>query len=758
MHLPVGITLQGGKYEIVRYISSGGFGCTYKARHAMLNTTVAIKEFFVKDYCNRDASTYSISVATQGKAELIERLRKKFIEEAQAIFNMNHPNIVRVTDIFEENGTVYYVMDYIEGCSLASLIADKGRLGEKEALGYICQVADALGYVHSCNRLHLDVKPQNIMIDKNGKAVLIDFGVSKQYDEVKGENTSTLLGCTPGYAPIEQSGNGVVRFYPSADIYALGATLYKALTGVTPVAAHLRASGEELDPLPAEITPATCAAVEAAMKINKAHRPQSVAEFLKLLENRAKSKDERAESKAASFDNTSSDRSCAVQTPFAPHGSRPASVVKAESFDNIGSDSSSTPRGEVSRSDGGETELPKNKTASFDDDETRVGINPPRPSVTPPFEKVGELSKTDSDDEATRINSSSTLRGEVSRSDGGEIELPKVKGESFDNTSSDKSCAVQTPFAPHGSRSASVVKTENGKSKLPLIIIILLLSVILGVGGYLLFSGSGEENNDNISSTSSYTSNDDSNENMDFTVNGVSFKMVAVEGGTFQMGSNAGEEDEKPVHDVTLSDYYIGETEVTQELWQAVMGTTIRDQAKKGSWSTELRGIGDEYPMYYISYEDCLDFVSKLNEKLKKDGKLPAGREFRLPTEAEWEYAARGGKKSKGYEYSGSNDINAVAWYNEDWDTGSTHRVKQKTANELGLYDMSGNVWEWCFDSYASYTDKAQTNPKVDNGLGSFRVLRGGCWYNDARICRVALRNYYYPDNGDNDHGLRLAF
>ena len=283
MHLPLGMLLQGSKYEIISYISSGGFGCTYKARHAMLDTVVAIKEFFVKDYCNRDASTHRITVATQGKAELIERLRRKFIEEAQAIFNMNHPNIVRVTDIFEENGTVYYVMDYIDGCSLSSLISNKGHLSESEALGYIQQVADALGYVHSRNRLHLDVKPQNIMIDCEGKAVLIDFGVSKQYDEVNGENTSTLLGCTPGYAPIEQSGNGVVRFYPSADIYALGATLYKALTGVTPVAAHLRASGEELDPMPADISSATCVAVEVAMKINKAHRPQSIADFLAML-------------------------------------------------------------------------------------------------------------------------------------------------------------------------------------------------------------------------------------------------------------------------------------------------------------------------------------------------------------------------------------------------------------------------------------------------------------------------------------------
>ena len=705
MYLPIGKLLQGGKYEIISYVGSGGFGCTYKARHAMLNTTVAIKEFFVKDYCNRDASTYRISVATQSKAELIERLRKKFIEEAQAIFNMNHPNIVRVTDIFEENGTVYYVMDYIEGCSLASLIADKGRLCEKEALGYIFQVADALDCVHNCNRLHLDVKPQNVMIDKNGKAVLIDFGVSKQYDEVGGENTSTLLGCTPGYAPIEQSGNGVVRFYPSADIYALGATLYKALTGVTPVAAHLRASGEELDPLPADISPATRIAVEAAMEIAKMHRPQSVEEFL------GKLKVQRAKSKAASFD-------------------------------NIGSDSSSTHRGEVSRSDGGETELSKVKTengklktASFDDDETRVGINPPRPSDTPPFEKVGELSKADSNNEETSINSSSTHRGEVSRSDGGETELSKVKTENGN------------------------VKTEKRKSNLLWVIIALLLSAIIGVCGYLLFSGSGDENiswddtpekeQETPTSAAQVLEDElpvanDAFSTREFTVKGVKFKMVAVKGGKFQMGSNDGEDDEKPVHNVTLSDYYIGETEVTQELWQAVMGSNP-------SYFTG----NDQRPVECVSWDDCQTFVNKLNNLLA--GQLPAGRKFRLPTEAEWEYAARGGNRSRRTQYSGSDTLAEVAWYDEDWDTGSTHRVKLKKANELGLYDMSGNVWEWCFDSYASYTNRSQTNPKVNNGGDSYRVLRGGGWAYHAQGCRVAYRGDYNPVNRSGNGGLRLA-
>ena len=251
MHLSVGTYLQNGRYEILRYISSGGFGCTYEARDTKFKSkykTVAIKEFFAKDFCNRDTLSNSVVVGTLSKKELFEKLRNKFIDEAEALYDLQHSNIVRVTDKFEENGTAYYVMDYIDGKSLNTLIEEKGYLGEQEALGYIRQVAAALDFVHKHNRLHLDVKPHNIMIDGEGKAILIDFGVSKQYDEVNGENNSTLMGHTPGYAPIEQTGRGLVTFNAACDIYALGATLYKALTGKTPVDATLRAGGlGELD-------------------------------------------------------------------------------------------------------------------------------------------------------------------------------------------------------------------------------------------------------------------------------------------------------------------------------------------------------------------------------------------------------------------------------------------------------------------------------------------------------------------------------
>ena len=283
MYLSDGTLLQGGKYKIVRFISSGGFGCTYEAEHILLKKRVAIKEFFVKDFCNRDETTSQISVGITSKTALVNKLKSKFIAEAQSLCSLEHPNIVHVFDVFEENGTAYYVMDYIDGLSLNDLVKNNGPMAEQKAVGYIMQVADALKYVHSQNRLHLDIKPGNIMVDENDKAVLIDFGASKQYDEEGGENTSTLLGKTPGYAPLEQMGNDVVKFLPSTDIYALGATLYKLLTGNTPPSASLLASGEKLGAMPSSTSEGTRNAIIQSMQTNKMKRPQSIGEFEKLL-------------------------------------------------------------------------------------------------------------------------------------------------------------------------------------------------------------------------------------------------------------------------------------------------------------------------------------------------------------------------------------------------------------------------------------------------------------------------------------------
>ena len=292
MYLKAGSFLQGGKYRIVRFISSGGFGCTYEAYHVMLCKRIAIKEFFVKDFCGRDEQTLCVTVETTSKRELVCKLKQKFIDEARSISELEHPGIIRVTDVFEENATAYYAMDYIDGKSLKEIVETEGALSESRALGYIRQVADALKYVHAHNRLHLDIKPGNVMIDGSGHAVLIDFGTSKQYDEVNGENTSTLLGHTPGYAPPEQIGNDLVKFTPATDIYALGATLYKLLSSVTPISSNLLISGEKLEPLSGSVSGSTRDAVEKSMKVNRYDRPESVDAFLSLLDARSVDDDE----------------------------------------------------------------------------------------------------------------------------------------------------------------------------------------------------------------------------------------------------------------------------------------------------------------------------------------------------------------------------------------------------------------------------------------------------------------------------------
>ena len=224
-----------------------------------------------------------------------------------------------------------------------------------------------------------------------------------------------------------------------------------------------------------------------------------------------------------------------------------------------------------------------------------------------------------------------------------------------------------------------------------------------------------------------------------FYANGVSFEMVEVRGGTFRMGATSEQEvseaysKEMSVHSVTLNSYYIGKTEVTQALWKAVMG------------SNPSYSKGDNLPAEYVSWNDCQAFIRKLNDL--------TGQNFRLPTEAEWEFACRGGNNSRGYKYSGSNYIDNVAWY--DGNSGS-HPVATKLPNELGIYDMSGNVYEWCSDWYGGYTSGAQTNPKGPYD-GSYRVNRGGCWINLARNCRSSNRFNFGPALRDDGFGLRLA-
>lgn len=520
-------------------MGQGGFGITYLAENTLLLGKVAIKEFFFKDYCERDDSTSCVTIPKSGNREIVDRFKLKFVKEARTIFRLNHPNIVRIHDVFEENGTAYYVMEYIEGVSLGDMVQRRGAIPEAEALGYVKDVASALEYIHSKNINHLDIKPGNLVLRKEDDRVLvIDFGVAKQYDAVTFEGTTTTPVCiSHGYSPVEQySKNGVQTFSPQSDVYALAATLFKLLTGNTPLeATKIQYMGFPVAELQEKhISRPVISAIAMAMK-GRHERTQSVAEFI------------------------------------------------------------------------------------------------------------------------------SNLNG-------------------------DDTIVIPDPAEAERKRK----ETERKATKT-------------------------------------------------FQVGGVSFDMVWVEGGTFRMGatSEQGSDaciNEEPVHRVTLNSYYIGKTEVTQALWKAVMG------------SNPSHFKGDNLPVEFVSWDDCHEFIRKLNSL--------TGRNFRLPTEAEWEFACRGGNNSRSYKYSGSNYIDNVAWY--DGNSGyKTHPVATKLPNELGIYDMSGNVWEWCSDRYGKYSSGVQTNPKGPYD-GSCRVLRGGGWHRDAWYCRSSFRDYD-PGYRGSVRGLRLS-
>ena len=628
MILKQGTTLERGKYRIDGVLGQGGFGITYLGEQIYLGRKVAIKEFFMDGICVRDDATQAVTAPADTNRGLVERFRRKFIKEAQNIARLKHRGIVPIIDIFEENGTAYYVMEHLPGGSLAGKVK-QGALPEREALHYIGQVAAALEYVHSQRIMHLDVKPANILLDEDDNAVLIDFGLAKQYDSTGHQTSTTPVGISHGYAPLEQyKQGGVEQFTPATDVYSLGATLYKLVTGNTPPEAS-DVINQGLPAFPPSVSPAVQKAITAAMQPAVKARPQSIGEFMRLVES-GKIKVESGESTVISSDNEKSAR-----------------------LDN----------GNASEASSFATEEILSPYGHRND------------------EPAGGVISSDS----KKSQNSSSLGEKL-------IEIVAVA--------------------------------------IPILIII------------ALFFGVKSCNETDRESVAYVDETMRQQPVRTFTVKGVSFKMIAVEGGTFQMGATAEQQsnydDEKPAHSVTLDSYYIGETEVTQELWRAVMGSN----------PSEFSG-DDLLPVENVSWYDCQNFIKELNKL--------TGENFRLPTEAEWEFAARGGNSSSGYRYSGSSNIGDVAWC-DDNSVSKTHPVKGKKPNELGIYDMNGNVWEWCSDWYSGgyYSSSPHNNPKGPSS-GSYRVLRGGGWNYTAEDCRVAYRVRNSPDVSSLYYGLRLA-
>jgi formylglycine-generating enzyme required for sulfatase activity/predicted Ser/Thr protein kinase len=608
-----GAVLHNGTYKIEKVLGQGGFGITYLATDLSLDRFVAIKEFFPKDFCDRDATTSHVTLGTKGSEEFVNKMKAKFLKEARNIAKLSHPGIIKIHAAFEENNTAYYVMEYIEGGSLSEMVKRDGPLSEAKALGYIEKVGRALEYVHARNINHLDVKPANIMIRReDDEPILIDFGLSKQYDAEGNQTSTTPTGISHGYAPVEQyTAGGVKEFSPQADIYSLGATLFYLLSGVVPPQATLLISDSLT--FPANIPQRLVPAISKAMSPSKKNRPSSVKEFLESL-----------------------------------------SVASGNGEDGKSQETTD------------ETILPIENNSVPDETVLPIVDNP----VT---DKAPDF-----------------------------IDIPVTDDSGVVN---------------------------NGRARW--IASVLVVALVAGVV-FLIFRSPDEytpvweAQPDPLPPTEPYTPNE-----VTYNVNGVSFDMVEVEGGSYQMGCDdyEADNDERPVHEESVLTFQIGKTEVTQALWRAVMN---------GNNPGNFPGAG--YPVVNVSWDDCMTFVRKLNEL--------TGADFRLPTEAEWEYAARGGNLSNGYRYSGSNSIGEVAWYVNNSD-GERHAVAMKLPNELGLYDMTGNVWEWTSDLWCNDYNSDRT--------GTNRVFRGGGWDYDAKGCRVSSRFYSSPSHANAILGFRLA-
>lgn len=600
--LRMGTLIHGGVYRIENYLASGGFGNTYVVRNVEFDEVYALKEFYIKGVCQRDEDSTSISVSNAENTQCFTQQREKFKKEARRIRSLNNEHIVKVHDLFEENGTAYYVMDLVDGESLASRLKRTNKpLTEAEVNNLLPQILDGLQAIHAMGIWHLDIKPANIMVDKRGVVKLIDFGASKQQSSAGGATMSTGISYTNGYAPSEQMAQEYEEFGPWTDFYALGATFYKLLTMQNPPSVTKVSDDETEDkhiaiPMP-NISAKMKHLVVWMMQDKRKRRPQSAAEIMRQLS-------------------------------------------------------------ETTRASGEETTTLNEQNNNFDDTVTKPTHN-----------------------EATTINAKTTEDATV------------------------------------------IIDQQPTKAK-------------------------------------RYKQ-----EKLTFTVNGVSFDMIKVEAGTFIMGATSEMENpcsDETAHQVTLTkDFYIGKTEVTQALWKAVMATEVRPSFFERLFGAETTIIdnnpseykGDNKPVENVSWKYCQTFISKLNEMI--------GKNFRLPTEAEWEFAARGGNYFRRYQYSGSNNLGDVAWY-EGNSEDQTYDVATKQPNELGIYDMSGNVWELCQDWHSRYSCSPQTDPKGPES-GTYRVTRGGSWSDYAVRCRSSYRNTV--DLGDDpdemigfyDTGFRLC-
>ena len=776
-------------YDVVEdRIGGGGFGTVYKAYDNVLHHEVAIKVSEVKKTAN-------------GKVLSLK-------DEIEALSGLpDHPNIANYEKdklfTFKTSQGVfdYAVMQYYPDGNLSNAIAIKPGLTDEQKEDIALQLLEGIGFLHKHKVVHRDLKPSNILIVKHeGRIIplITDFGLSKATG--MGENSvfsNSFGGGTPRYSSPEQLQGKPLRL--NTDLWSYGAILYELFTGEQLFTAGSGAANtaqadmeiynkivngnvKSLGKMPEMWRKVA----ERCLVVDPTKRAKDAAELFAIIkgdDNETEIGDSGSAGVGASASKRTEPPPKDKPIPKKTHNGTPPFNGAGE----IPKPPAGSSNGGVST--GSTTAKPKNKKDLWIGLGIAAGVAllvlflKPKSDHTPsdPDTQAYEACQTVADyrtymrsygtnalhysDAKAFVDqfvADSTVKAQQALAEANAQQKQNAKAQAKAKKEDDaykkcttiEGCNAYLNAYPKGRYVDEVRETKaeleaQAEAEKMEAEAYSACTTIAACENYLKDYPRGRyvaevrakkaELERQAEQVQTPPPTNTTGSSITITVNGVSFVMKRVAGGTFQMGSDDSEagDDEKPGHSVTVSTFYMGETEVTQALWKAVMGTN------PSNWK------GDDLPVEMVSWNDCQEFIRKLNSL--------TGRSFCLPTEAEWEYAARGGNRSSGTKYAGSNSLGSVAWYNDN-SGRKTHAVKGKSPNELGLYDMSGNVWEWCSDWYDKeyYGKSSSVNPQGPSS-GSHRVLRGSSWYFNGRGCRVLRRGSSIPGGRLSDFGFRLC-
>ncbi|MDH5397908.1 MAG: SUMF1/EgtB/PvdO family nonheme iron enzyme [Cyclobacteriaceae bacterium] len=711
------------RYKLIQHIGTGGFSVVWKVFDKYTdNLEVALKIF-----------AYEKGMDDVGI--------RQFQKEYSLMANLNHQGLLRASHLDFFEGSPYLVMPYCSKGSLASKLIEKGTFTEREIATVLLQLSGALKYLHEEKILHQDIKPDNVLIDSKGNYLLTDFGISSRLRSTLRKSTTSNKALTLAYAPPERFA-GKMQSVPESDVFSVGVLLFELASGDVP---WMGAGGTVLkeDTGSIEISNEFSKQLEKwinlCVQYNPDQRPSA-----KQLEQVAstyiqegywpdvpKKKEKNGESKSAK-------RVTQVIENARKAGQSGGSKTrqKSQPYPHTQKDYSSGQEKQSGSSvkrfayiaililvvGGGITYYAFTGDEGGNLESEVIGL--------PDTEYLQQIARAEAFEEAEDWQKALEAYRRAWAMPGQSQDMAKETYlEGLLSDQSEKETAATREATDRQASETAGLKAEADEAH----------------------AASDQARREAIAARQ----HEEKALQRKEAIKSISDNMVYVSGGTFTMGCTSEQSlcmyTEEPAHQVTLSSFYISKYEVSQVQWEVIMGTTIFELFDEMSLSGSVGGSGANYPICYVTWEETHEFISRLNRL--------TGKNYRLPTEAEWEYAARGGSKSEGYKYSGSNNLNEVAWSRDSSPNIEFHQVGQKSPNELGLFDMSGNVEELCQDRWAKdyYSNSPSTNPKGPT-VGDSYVTRGGAYVGDCKVyCQVAFRTSTTRSGRGNSIGFRLA-